>query len=237
MSEKFEKQIYLAMLAEQCLRYEDMINYLEEMIKEKKEDLTGDEKNILSLAYKHIINLPRHAIRILAAYEVKEKKRESSRSLPYIIEYKENIIQELKELCINITKKIDNNLLPKAIDDEAKAFYHKIKGDYYRYIAENLEGNERKVMADNSSQSYKLAINIAKQLDIINPLRLSLGLNYSVFYCEVLENKRTACKIAEEIINESKPALEGKDGDDENYKDIFAIVNLIKDNLNMWIEN
>ena len=31
MAEKFEKQIYLAMLAEQCSRYEDMMNFLEEI--------------------------------------------------------------------------------------------------------------------------------------------------------------------------------------------------------------
>lgn len=237
MSTKFEKQIYLAMLAEKCSRYEDMVNFLEEMIREKKEDLTGDERNILSLAYKHIIKLRRHALRTLSAYEIKEKKRESSRSLPYIIEYKANIIQELKELCINIIKKIDSSLLPKASDDEARAFYHKIKGDYYRYIAENLEGDERKTMADNATQSYKLAMDISKQLDIINPIRLGLALNYSVFNCEVLDNKRSASKIAEDILSESKPALEGKDEEDENYKDIFAIVNLIKDNLNMWIDN
>ena len=33
MAEKFEKQIYLAMLAEQCSRYEDMMNFVEEMFK------------------------------------------------------------------------------------------------------------------------------------------------------------------------------------------------------------
>ena len=32
MAEKFEKQIYLAMLAEQCSLYEDMMNFLEEMV-------------------------------------------------------------------------------------------------------------------------------------------------------------------------------------------------------------
>ena len=39
MSENYEKQVYLAMLAEQCSRYEDMINFLEEMIKQKGQSI------------------------------------------------------------------------------------------------------------------------------------------------------------------------------------------------------
>ena len=42
MSEKYEKQVYLAMLAEQCTRYEDMMTFLEDMVKTKTEDLTSD---------------------------------------------------------------------------------------------------------------------------------------------------------------------------------------------------
>ena len=32
MTDKYEKQVYLAMLAEQCSRYEDMMKFLEEMV-------------------------------------------------------------------------------------------------------------------------------------------------------------------------------------------------------------
>ena len=74
MSEKYEKQIYLAMLAEQCGRYEDMMEFLEEMVKSKTEDLTSDERNLLSIAYKNTISQDRQAIRTLMAYEAKEVK-------------------------------------------------------------------------------------------------------------------------------------------------------------------
>lgn len=74
MSEKYEKQIYLAMLAEQCGRYEDMMQFLEEMVKSKTEDLTSDERNLLSIAYKNTISQDRQAIRTLMAYEAKEVK-------------------------------------------------------------------------------------------------------------------------------------------------------------------
>ena len=75
MSDKYEKQIYLAMLAEQCSRYEDMMAFLEDMVKAKTEDLSSDERNLLSIAYKNTISLDRQAIRTLLAYESKEAKK------------------------------------------------------------------------------------------------------------------------------------------------------------------
>ena len=75
MSDKYEKQIYLAMLAEQCTRYEDMMAFLEDMVKIKTGDLSSDERNLLSIAYKNTISLDRQAIRTLYAYESKEAKK------------------------------------------------------------------------------------------------------------------------------------------------------------------
>ena len=92
MSEKYEKQIYLAMLAEQCTRYEDMMAFLEDMVKIKSGDLSSDERNLLSIAYKNTISLDRQAIRTLSAYEY----------LAYIKEYKVKVQKELEDLCNKI---------------------------------------------------------------------------------------------------------------------------------------
>ena len=144
MGEKYEKQVYLAMLAEQCSRYEDMMSFLEDMVKTKTEDLSSDERNLLSIAYKNTISLDRQAIRTLLAYESKEAKKAESPYLEYIREYKTKVQKELEDLCNKINQTIDSNLLPKANTDEAKVFYHKMKGDYDRYIAENVDGDIKK---------------------------------------------------------------------------------------------
>ena len=68
MTDKYEKQVYLAMLAEQCSRYEDMMKFLEEMVNIKQDDLNSDERNLLSIAYKNTISIRRQAIRTLLAY-------------------------------------------------------------------------------------------------------------------------------------------------------------------------
>ena len=234
MSDRYEKQVYLAMLAEQCSRFEDMMEFLEEMVKGKKDDLSSDERNLLSIAYKNSISLRRQALRTLLAYEMKERKKEESAYLPYIVEYKNKIEKELETLCLKIIKSIDSNLLPRATDNEAKVFYHKMKADYYRYIAENVEGEAKKNFADHSMNSYNEATKAANELSITNPIRLGLSLNFSVFYYEVFNNKETACQIAKETLDLARKELVNVDEDDEEHKDAFSIINLLQENLNMW---
>ena len=234
MSEKYEKQVYLAMLAEQCSRYEDMMAFLEDMVKTKTEDLSSDERNLLSIAYKNTISLDRQAIRTLLAYEAKEAKKAESPYLDYIKEYKAKVQKELEDLCNKINATIDSNLLPKATNDEEKVFYHKMKGDYCRYIAENVDGDTKKKYSDQGLAAYNAALESAKSIDYKNPVKLGLALNLSVFYYEVVGNKDEACKLAQETLDKSKEALAGADEEEDEVKDALSIVGLLEENLGMW---
>jgi 14-3-3 protein epsilon len=75
MSIKYEKNVYLAMLAEQCNRFNEMVSFLEDMLKSRDKDLNSDERNLLSIAYKNSISGLRSALRTIMAYENKEKKK------------------------------------------------------------------------------------------------------------------------------------------------------------------
>lgn len=234
MTEKYEKNVYLAMLAEQCTRFEDMMEFLEEMVRTKKDDLTSDERNLLSIAYKNTISLRRQAIRTLLAYEMKEKKKDNSQYLSFIVEYKKKVENELINLCQRIIGNIEKNLLTKAVENEAKVFYHKMTADYYRYMAENVDGDQKKTFGENSLKSYNLASEDAKKLKIENPIRLGLALNFSVFYFEVMNDQKMACDIARETLDLAKKELINIDEEDEEHKDAFSIINLLQENLNMW---
>ena len=234
MSEKYEKQVYLAMLAEQCTRYEDMMSFLEDMVKMKTEDLSSDERNLLSIAYKNTISQDRQAIRTLLAYESKEAKKTDSPYLEFIREYKVKVQKELEDLCNKINATIDSSLLPKATTDEAKVFYHKMKGDYYRYIAENVDGDLKKKYSDLGLASYNAALEASKSIDYKNPIKLGLALNLSVFYYEVVANRDESCKLAKETLDKSKEALQGVDEEEDEVKDAMSIVNLLQENLEMW---
>ena len=74
----YEKNIYLSMLAEQCEYFNDMYNYLEDMIKfEKDKILSSDERNLLNIAMKNKIKKNLNAIRTASAYMNKEKKKKN----------------------------------------------------------------------------------------------------------------------------------------------------------------
>ena len=218
------------MLAEQCNRFEEMVTFLEEMLSTRDKDLNSDERNLLSIAYKNSVSSRRTALRTITAYETKEKKKETSTFLPYIQEYKKKVEEELTTKCKNVIKMIDSQLLKKAEDDEAKVFYIKMKGDYNRYIAEYATDELKTQVSDDALNAYNEASSIAKSLGVLNPI----ALNFSVCYYEVKNDHDTACKIAQEAIDKADKELPNIDEDAEENRDTVSIVNLLKENLEMW---
>ena len=140
---------------------------------------------------------------------------------------------ELEENCKKYIELIDLFLLPKANDDESKVFYYKMKGDYYRRMAEG-EGNLKKEGIEGAKKSYDNALKYVKSLGIINPIRLGLLLNLSVFYYENLGNSKKAIEICKNAIKESEKDLKNADEDEDEVKDAVSIINLMEENLAMW---
>ena len=233
-SSKYEKNVYLAMLAEQCNRFEEMVEFLEEMLKTRDKDLSSDERNLLSIAYKNSVSSRRTAIRTIVAYESKEKKKETSAFLPFIQEYRKKVEDELTKQCKSILSMIDSTLLKKAEEDEAKVFYIKMKGDYNRYMAEYAEGDLKSQVSDDALAAYREASEKAKTLQVLNPISLGLALNFSVFYYEVMNDHETAIKIAEEAYDKANKEIPNIDEYADDNRDSISIVNLLKENLDMW---
>jgi len=229
---KYEKNVYMAMLAEQCNRFEEMVEFLENMVTKRDTDLNSDERNLLSIAYKNSVTSKRTALRTVMAYEMKEKKKENSNFLQYIVEYRKRIEDELTKTCQLVLSSIDNHLLKKAEDAEAKVFYYKMKGDYNRYIAEYAQNELKQQVADGASAAYKAANDLSKELPATHPISLGLALNYSVFYYEVLNDHSKACEIAKTTLDAASPELENADTDEN--ADSISILNLLRENLEMW---
>lgn len=235
MSKGFEKNVYLAMLAEQCSRYEEMSTFLEDMLKARDKDLNSDERNLLSIAYKNSVSNRRTALRTIMAYEMKEKKKDSSVFLPYIQEYRKRVEDELTKMCEAVLNTIDKDLLKRAEDLEAKIFYLKMKGDYNRYVAEYAQADLKERVVNDALNAYQDATETAKELSLTNPIRLGLALNFSVFYYEAKNDQEMACKIAKEtldLVNKEIPNLE--DNEDDSNRDALSIINLLRENLDMW---
>ncbi len=231
---KYEKNVYMAMLGEQCNRFEEMVEFLEDMIKSRDKDLNADERNLLSIAYKNSVTSKRTALRTVMAYELKEKKKENSNFLPFIQEYRKKIEDELTLTCRNVLNSIDNYLLKRAEDTEARVFYYKMKGDYNRYIAEYAQGDLKQKVGEDAKNAYGEATSLVKDLPPHHPIALGLALNYSVFYYEVLNDHETACKIAKDTLDKADKELANVNDDNDEYQDAISIINLLRDNLEMW---
>ena len=109
-----------------------------------------------------------------------------------------------------------------------------MKGDYCRYIAENVDGNTKKKYADQSLAPYNAALDAAKNMDYINPIKLGLVLNLSMPYYEVIGNKDEARKLAEDTLAKSKEALDDADEEKDEVKDLKLMISqLLPLNENM----
>jgi len=236
MSKGYEKNVYMAMLAEQCNRFEEMTEFLEEMLKGRDKDLNSDERNLLSIAYKNSLTSRRTALRTVIAYETKEKKKENSPFLSYIQEYRKKIEDELTKMCNNVLSTIDSHLLKKAEDAEAKVFYLKMKGDYNRYIAEYAQGDLKEKVSSGALDAYALASKDAANLSPIHPISLGLALNFSVFYYEVVGDHEKACSIAKDVLDVANKEMSNieEPEENENHRDALSIINLLRENLDMW---
>jgi len=151
-----EQCLYLAKLAEQAERYDEMVNYMNNLVTGAGE-LTVEERNVLSVAYKNLVGSKRAAWRIVSSIEQKEESRRNDDHAHLVKAYRSKIESELSELCSSLLKLLDSHLLPSATSGESRVFYLKMKGDYYRYLAEFMGGDDRKKAAEDSMLAYKAA--------------------------------------------------------------------------------
>ena len=83
----------MARVADQSERYVDMVDFLENVLDAKTEDLSSEERNLLSVGFKNLISSNRSAWRTITAIEQNEKYAEYSEDCK---NYKEKIEGELE---------------------------------------------------------------------------------------------------------------------------------------------
>jgi 14-3-3 protein epsilon len=231
MSER-SKEVYFAKLAEQAERYDEMASHMESVGK-GTEELSVEERNLLSVAYKNAVGSRRAAWRIITSVEQKEKSKGNEENAKFAKEYCSKVETELEKICNTILGLLDKNLITTATTGESKVFYQKMKADYYRYIAEFKDGAEKSKAAENARAAYEEAHKVAeKDLAVTHPIRLGLALNYSVFQYEVLQNPDEACKMARTAFEDAIAELDNVQED--SYKDATLIMQLLRDNLTLW---
>jgi 14-3-3 protein epsilon len=69
-----DELIYLARLAEQCERYDEMMNYVIHFCEASKAELTKDEKDLVQDSFKNIVGKRRASWRIINLIQNKKRK-------------------------------------------------------------------------------------------------------------------------------------------------------------------
>lgn len=233
-----ETWVQKAKLAEQAERYDDMADAMKKVV-EKYKKLNNEERNLLSVAYKNVVGARRSSWRVISSIESKTESSDKKQNMAK--EYKNKITTELKDICHDVLKLLSDHLLAESdkkeaetdADKESKVFYLKMKGDYYRYLAEVTDGDGKNAVMDNSSAAYKDAYEKAEKfMPPTHPIRLGLALNYSVFYYEIVNKPEEACKLAKSAFDSAITELDTLNED--SYKDSTLIMQLLRDNLTLW---
>jgi 14-3-3 protein beta/theta/zeta len=226
MAGEKEELVQRAKLAEQAERYDDMAQAMKK-VTETGSELTNEERNLLSVAYKNVVGARRSSWRVISSIEQKTEGSEKKQAMAK--EYREKVEKELKDICQDVLNLLDKFLIPKAGNPESKVFYLKMKGDYYRYLAEVAQGDDR----TESQKAYQEAFDIAKEkMQPTHPIRLGLALNFSVFYYEILNAPDKACQLAKQAFDDAIAELDTLNED--SYKDSTLIMQLLRDNLTLW---
>ncbi|XP_052009168.1 tyrosine 3-monooxygenase/tryptophan 5-monooxygenase activation protein, theta polypeptide b [Xyrauchen texanus] len=222
--------IQKAKLAEQAERYDDMAACMKS-VTEAGIELSNEERNLLSVAYKNVVGARRSAWRVISSIE--QKTEGNDKKLQMVKEYRKKVECELRDICNDVLELLNKYLIENSSNPESKVFYLKMKGDYYRYLAEVASGDDKTTTIENSQDAYQKAFEISKtEMQPTHPIRLGLALNFSVFFYEILNSPEKACSLAKEAFDEAIAELDTLN--EESYKDSTLIMQLLRDNLTLW---
>ena len=99
-SQDRDDQLERARLAEQAERYDDMAACMKNVIEHGKE-LSSEERNLLSVAYKNVVGARRASWRVISNIEQKMKSSDNHKQ-SIAKDYRNKIEQELEDTCQDV---------------------------------------------------------------------------------------------------------------------------------------
>jgi len=99
MAENKDELVQRAKLAEQAERYDDMASAMKK-VTEGSEELSNEERNLLSVAYKNVVGARRSSWRVISSIE--QKTEGSERKQTMAKEYREKVETELRDICDDV---------------------------------------------------------------------------------------------------------------------------------------
>ena len=218
-----------------------------------------EERNLLSIAYKHVTGTLRTSWRTVEGIEKQETTngRATQREQALIRRQREKIELELADACKDLLDLLDRQLVPAAEPGEERVFYLKMhvpllfppsvsflivsarawtwnrQGDYYRYLAEFARRQERERAAQLALEAYKASYKHAfSTLPTWHPTRLGVALNFSVYFHDVCGSPDRACHLAKHAFDEAVAAMHATP--EHTFRDSLMILHLLRNDIILW---
>jgi 14-3-3 protein epsilon len=215
--------------------YEDSERY-EEIRQHSKYSLSKEfsilERQSFYNCYKKVIQSRRSVWHPVYVLEKKEFSRQH-----VISWYRKKLEAEMEEICKEVTL-ISDFQIKSSKSLEHKAFFYKMKGDYCRYQAEYQTISENSEIfgvsaVQNAFFAYEQASEIVlTEFPPSNLLRLSLALNFSVFFYEIIRSADRALLLARMAYQDGSSDLNSVDG--QMRKDVEKLLAMINENIVLW---
>ncbi|KAK6974244.1 14-3-3 domain-containing protein [Favolaschia claudopus] len=230
-----EQSMHLARLADKANRFGDMLEYMKAVVTSGI-DLTSEERNLFCAAYKMTVDSHRRSWKVITSVEKSGEVTGHPIHLALARKCKAKIEKDLTHTCEEVLHTLETQLISGAISHEARVFFQKMAGDYYRYLAEVAAEDTAQGLAQSSLEAYTRANAIsAIHLAPTNPIRLGLTLNLSVYYYEIAKSFSMARDTAIQAIDSAIPLLESLT--EAEYSDAVLPIQILQLNLARWTFN
>lgn len=240
MTAKREDVVMKLKLCELAGRHDDMVENIRELVTilPKNQSLTEEERQLLAVAFKNEVGVRRKSLKTLQKVGSSKRTMNPEKTKAFN-EYRDMISRELEDLCNELMWMVDSKLLPAVTEPIEDIFYHKLKADYYRYLAEMEEDSS--IAAEyitKAQENYEGATEYSvKNLAATHPLCIGLAMNYSVFIQEMLNDTTKAHDHAKHFYDDALDEMEEvREVDEGRYNECAYLLKLMHENIKVWAQ-
>lgn len=196
-----EKVVYMAKLAAQAERYEEMAKHVRERASMPQE-LSRQEVGLMAVACSNVLDSRRAALNRIRAAESEERALGDVERAVIAGEYRAKIESELDKFCKTANALLEQSLRANAMDNAAIALCRKMRADNLRCIADVSRGEARLEAMSSALRAYEEASCAAgKPLPAGHPVCLSIALNCAALQREASSQMtvdvEAGCKMAQ----------------------------------------
>ena len=237
---------------EKILLYKEAAAVSHLLIAEFGSDSATEERNLFSYNTKCVLNVLRNLHRQLYAelqrIVAEEKQVELKSEFDTFSVYLEQIVSEIRGTCTAMLAFLETEVLPRleaalpglsgdAFKDKAanKVFFMRMVADHHRYLCETED--DKGDSSARALQAYQEAVRFCEQheaeLGVVDPVVMSLFLNFSVFYNENLGESEKGLVLAKEKVRQAHAFLAANPAFVPDL-DLKSVLQLMEQNIEQW---